>query len=126
MNKVYFNEVTAQVQGIDLYNMLNEKMNLKERVRELQRDFKELSMNLELDFGHKLNVNVLILTIMSLALLSLSTISTVMSLNSTYKTILSNITFLVVFIVFLCIGCILCNLPAIKKICKFIKNLCKI
>ena len=123
MNNVYFNEVTAQVQGIDLYNMLNEKMNLKERVRELQRDFKELSMNLELDFGHKLNVNVLILTIMSLLLLSLSTISTVMSLNSTYKTILSNITFFVVFIVFLCIVYIIFQNDKIKKIFCFLKNI---
>lgn len=74
MDKVYFNEVTAQTQGIDLYNMLNDKMQLKASVRELQRDFKELSMNVELDFAHKLNGNLFILTLMSLFLLGLSTI----------------------------------------------------
>ena len=92
MNSMYFNEITAQMQGIDLYNMLNDKMQLKDRVEELQRDFKELSMNVELGYGRGLNSNVLKLTAMSLILLSLSTIFAFMSLHKeTYSGIVFSI-----------------------------------
>ncbi len=134
MNSMYFNEITAQTQGIDLYNMLNDKMHLKDRVEELQRDFKELSMNVELRYGRGLNFNVLILTAMSLILLSLSTIFAFMSLHKetysgivfsifhffyfyTINQVLFDLTFIAVIIVFIIIVILLPQLlsPFFKK-----------
>lgn len=42
LNKIHFREVTAQVQGIELYNMLYEHMNLKEQISDLDSELDEL------------------------------------------------------------------------------------
>ena len=41
-NKVYFREVTAQEQGIEMYNMLQEHMNLDAQVKDLKADIEQL------------------------------------------------------------------------------------
>lgn len=42
VNQVYFREVTAQEQGIELYNMLQEKMKIAEQVKDLDNEIEEL------------------------------------------------------------------------------------
>lgn len=42
VNKIYFREVTAQEQGIELYDLLQEKMKLKDQVKDLDGEIEEL------------------------------------------------------------------------------------
>ncbi|MGB1243137.1 MAG: CorA family divalent cation transporter [Chitinophagales bacterium] len=42
VNKVYFREITAQEQGIDLYNKLQENMNIERQVKDLENEIEEL------------------------------------------------------------------------------------
>jgi len=42
VNKIYFREVTAQEQGIELYDLLQEKMKLKDQVKDLDDEIEEL------------------------------------------------------------------------------------
>ena len=42
VNQIYFREVTAQEQGIELYNMLQEKMKIAEQVKDLDNEIEEL------------------------------------------------------------------------------------
>ncbi len=42
VNQVYFREVTAQEQGIELYNMIQEKMMIAEQVKDLDGEIEEL------------------------------------------------------------------------------------
>jgi hypothetical protein len=42
INKVYFREVTAQEQGIELYDMLQEHLRVEKQAKELEKEFDEL------------------------------------------------------------------------------------
>ena len=42
VNQIYFREVTAQEQGIELYNMIQEKMKIAEQVKDLDGEIEEL------------------------------------------------------------------------------------
>jgi len=42
VNQIYFREVTAQEQGIELYNLLQEKMKIAEQVKDLDNEIEEL------------------------------------------------------------------------------------
>lgn len=42
INKVYFREVTAQEQGIELYDMLQEHLRIEKQAKELEKEFDEL------------------------------------------------------------------------------------
>jgi hypothetical protein len=42
VNQIYFREVTAQEQGIELYNLLQEKMKIADQVRDLDDEIEEL------------------------------------------------------------------------------------
>jgi hypothetical protein len=42
VNQIYFREVTAQEQGIELYNMVQEKMKIAEQVKDLDDEIEEL------------------------------------------------------------------------------------
>ena len=42
VNQIYFREVTAQEQGIDIYNMIQEKMKIAEQVKDLDNEIGEL------------------------------------------------------------------------------------
>lgn len=42
INKIYFREITAQEQGIELYDMLKEKMRIPEQVTDLDGEIEEL------------------------------------------------------------------------------------
>ncbi len=43
LNRIYFNEVTPQEQGIELYDMLQEKMRIKEELSDLDREISKLN-----------------------------------------------------------------------------------
>lgn len=42
VNRIFFREATAQEQGIELYSLLQEKMNLKKDVEDLEREIEEI------------------------------------------------------------------------------------
>ena len=42
VNQIYFREITAQEQGIELYNLLQEKMKIAEQVKDLDNEISEL------------------------------------------------------------------------------------
>jgi hypothetical protein len=42
INKIYFREVTAQEQGIELYDMLQEHLRVEKQAKELEKEFDEL------------------------------------------------------------------------------------
>ena len=42
LNRIYFREVTSQIQGIELYTMFQEAMNLEKEVKDLDNEIQEL------------------------------------------------------------------------------------
>lgn len=63
VNRIYFREVTAQEQGIELYNMLQENMQIERNVKELDSEIKELHSFSSLVQGQKQSRNLELLTI---------------------------------------------------------------
>jgi len=63
VNKIYFNEVTAQEQGIDIYNMLEDHMGNKTNIDDLAGEIKELHEYAELEESKKANKTISFLTI---------------------------------------------------------------
>lgn len=63
VNRIYFREVTAQEQGIELYNMLQEHMQIEKNVKELDNEIKELHSYISLLQSQKLSRNIELITI---------------------------------------------------------------
>jgi hypothetical protein len=63
VNRVYFREVTAQEQGIELYNMLQEHMQIERNVKDLDNEIKELHSYISLIHDQKQSRNIELLTI---------------------------------------------------------------
>jgi hypothetical protein len=63
VNRIYFREVTAQEQGIELYDMLQEHMKIENNVKDLDREIQELHAYISLIQEQKQNRNVELLTI---------------------------------------------------------------
>lgn len=63
VNRIYFREVTAQEQGIELYNMLQEHMQIERNVKDLDNDIKELHSYISLVQDQKQSRNIELLTI---------------------------------------------------------------
>jgi len=63
VNRIYFREVTAQEQGIELYNMLQEHMQIERNVKDLDIEIKELHTYVSLTQDQKQNRNIELLTI---------------------------------------------------------------
>ncbi len=55
INRIYFREITAQEQGIELYDMLQEKMRIERDVKDLDREIQELNEFLETQETASLN-----------------------------------------------------------------------
>lgn len=62
VNRIHFREVTAQEQGIELYNMLQEHMKIENNVKDLGREIQELQTYVSLIQDQKQNRNIEILT----------------------------------------------------------------
>ena len=63
VNKIYFREVTAQEQGIELYDMMQECMKIGNNVKELDQEIKELHSYVSLMEDQKQSRNIELLTI---------------------------------------------------------------
>ena len=63
VNRIYFREVTAQEQGIELYNMLQEHMQIERNVKDLDIEIQELHTYVSLIQEQKQNRNIELLTI---------------------------------------------------------------
>ncbi len=72
INKIYFREVTAQEQGIELYNMIQQQMNLPQEVKALDHEMQELHQLARSIQDKKNNDLLLIIAIISAFFLPLS------------------------------------------------------
>ncbi len=63
VNKIYFREVTAQEQGIDLYDMLLDNMRIKEDIKDLDNEIEELHNYASLMEEKKTNQRLTAITI---------------------------------------------------------------
>ena len=63
VNKIYFREVTAQEQGIEIYDMMQEYMKIGNNVKELDQEIKELHSYVSLMEDQKQSRNIELLTI---------------------------------------------------------------
>lgn len=63
VNRIYFREVTAQEQGIELYNMLQRHMQIERNVKDLDTEIKELHRYSSLIEEQKQSRNIELLTI---------------------------------------------------------------
>ena len=65
INKIYYKEVTAQEQGIELYNMLQKAMKIEEQVNGLGGEISELHKYSTFLEDNERNTNIELLTIIS-------------------------------------------------------------
>ena len=65
VNKIYFREITAQEQGIELYDMMQKNMRLEEQVEDLEKEIGELHQYATLLEEKKRNDQLQVLTILA-------------------------------------------------------------
>ncbi|HAQ38289.1 MAG TPA: CorA family divalent cation transporter [Saprospiraceae bacterium] len=63
VNRIYFREVTAQEQGIELYDMMQEHMRIEQNVKDLDNEISELNQYATLLEDQKRNNSLAILTL---------------------------------------------------------------
>ncbi len=63
VDRIYFREITAQEQGIELYNMVQEHMQIERNVKDLDKEIEELHSYITLVEEKKQNRNIELLTI---------------------------------------------------------------
>lgn len=68
VNKMYFNKVTAQEQGIELYEMMLRLMKMKENVKDAENEINALHNFAELEQNKKINRAINIITFLNLYL----------------------------------------------------------
>jgi len=56
LNQIYFREVTSQIQGIELYSMFQEAMNIEKEVKDLDNEIQELFEYQNMQEQRKLNL----------------------------------------------------------------------
>lgn len=81
VNKIYFREVTAQEQGIELYDMLQEKMRIAENVKSLDEEIEELYNYVNLKEQSEQTVQVSLLTWIAILFLPPSLIAAYFGMN---------------------------------------------
>lgn len=67
INEIYYREVTAQEQGIELYDMLQEHLRIKEQAKELEKEFIEMNRLVDLIGTNETNKRMRVLTVMGSA-----------------------------------------------------------
>ena len=65
VNRLYFREVTAQEQGIELYNLMQEKMEISRDIKDLDREIDDLYQFEGLEADRESNRKVTYLTILA-------------------------------------------------------------
>ncbi len=81
INKIYFREVTAQEQGIELYNLLQEQMQLEKQVKSLDEEIEELHNYVMLVQDKKQNRNIELITLIGAMFILPSYISGFMGMS---------------------------------------------
>lgn len=82
VNKIYFREVTAQEQGIDMYDMLQKHMRLNEDVKDLDQEIEELHNYAKMVAEDKNNYLLRNLTIIGAFFLPLGLMASIVSWQS--------------------------------------------
>ncbi len=81
INQVYFKNVTAQEQGIELYDMLMSQFKSTERIKDLDGEISELHQYISLYFDHKRNKNGVWLSEMATIFLPVTILTAVFSMG---------------------------------------------
>ena len=63
VNRIYFREITAQEQGIEMYNMMQKHMNIERSVKDLEQEIRELHEYVSLVQQQRQNRNIELLTL---------------------------------------------------------------
>ncbi|WP_282804241.1 hypothetical protein [Clostridium tetani] len=79
VNTIYFREVTAQEQGIELYDKLIEFMRIEKEVKELDEEIDEIQRYITLESSEKTNELLNIVTFVGIGISVMSLIATVFS-----------------------------------------------
>ncbi len=79
VNKIYFREVTAQEQGIEMYDLLQKHMRLKEDIKDLDQEIEELHNYAKMVAEDKSNYQLRNLTIIGAFFLPLGLMATIVS-----------------------------------------------
>lgn len=81
INNYYFKEVTAQEQGIDIFDKILEANRVKENIRELEGDFKDLFDYVNITIDDRRNELVKILTVVAMLGIPISAILAFFGIN---------------------------------------------
>ena len=81
VNKIYFSEVTAQEQGIELYDLLQEKMCIPEQVRGLEKEIEELHRYVNIREQSAQTASIKLLNWIATLLLPPTLVATLFSIN---------------------------------------------
>ena len=81
-NKIYFREISAQDQGIEMYQRLFEAMNLKEQVEKLDDEIEELYNFVSLREDRRTNRTMSLLTWITTIFLPITVVASFFGMNS--------------------------------------------
>lgn len=81
VNQIYFRSVTAQDQGIEMYNLLMKQLNTKEQIKDLDEEIGELHEYISLLIDQKRNENSEWLNILATLLLPAGIITGLFGMN---------------------------------------------
>ncbi|MBI5729944.1 MAG: magnesium transporter CorA family protein [Ignavibacteriales bacterium] len=82
VNKIFFREPTAQEQGIELYDMLLEKMRIEREVKDLDRELNELHNYISLTVQERENKEIRILSKLATFFLPATLIAGILGMNT--------------------------------------------
>ncbi|HPI31212.1 MAG TPA: CorA family divalent cation transporter [Bacteroidales bacterium] len=81
VNKIYFREITAQEQGIELYDLMQDSMNIKNQVKDLDDEISELHDYVTLVEEEKQSSNIALLTLIGALFIIPSFIASFFGMN---------------------------------------------
>lgn len=82
VNQIHFREVTAQDQGIEMYNMLYETMGLKEQVEKLDGEIEELYNYVSLTQDRRVNSTMSLLTWIATIAVPITVVASIFGMNT--------------------------------------------
>lgn len=82
VNQIHFREVTAQDQGIEMYNMLYETMGLKEQVEKLDGEIEELYNYVSLTQDRRVNSTMSLLTWIATIAVPITVVASIFGMNA--------------------------------------------
>jgi Mg2+ and Co2+ transporter CorA len=82
VNQIYFREVSAQEQGIELYNLLQEKMKIAEQVKDLDNEISELHQYADLVERKEQDRRITIITVLGAIFLPATFLVGVFGINT--------------------------------------------